>query len=299
VLNSKLSSRSGPANHAEDRLFRVRSADRKLEQIFRPEVVSRQADLRFRALAVKQGLNPDDRWIGGSVDHAWERNGLVFEHFGVPVSGARVLEFGCFVGGTAIVLAALGATVTAVDVDPAIVELATVNAERYGAKDVSFHYVTDTTHLPFRDGEFDVAVCYSVLEYLPPAVFHRVQKEIDRTVRAGGVIFVAGTSNRLWPRETHSRRWFTNYVPRAFDGVLFRSQPPERGLWPWEILRGFGRCENLDLADRGYAFLAARRDRGMARAKYLTLKLAIPILGAFGVWAGLLIPCISVTLKKR
>jgi 2-polyprenyl-3-methyl-5-hydroxy-6-metoxy-1,4-benzoquinol methylase len=298
VPNSKLS-RTHPANHTEDRSFHARSADRKLEKIARLEVVNREADLRFRALALTQGLNPDDRWIGGSVDHAWERNGPVFEHFGVPVSDARVLEFGCFVGGTAIVLAALGATVTAVDVDPAIIELATANAERHGARNVRFHCVTDTTRLPFRDGEFDVAVCYSVLEYLPPAVFHRVQKEIDRTVRGGGVIFVAGTSNRLWPRETHSRRWFTNYVPRVFDGVLFRSQPPERGLWPWEILRGFERCENLDLADRGHAFLSARRARGMARAKYLTLKLSIPMLRAFGVWAGLLTPCISVTLKKR
>jgi hypothetical protein len=37
----------------------------------------------------------------------------------------------------------------------------------------------------------------------------------------------------------------------------------------------------------------------MARAKYLTLKLAIPMLRAFGIWAGLLIPSISITLRKR
>jgi len=105
----------------------------------------------------------------------------------------------------------------------------------------------------------------------------------------------AGTSNRLWPREPHSGRWLTNYVPRAFDSMLFRSRTgPQRGLWPWEILRGFGRCDNLDLADRGHAFLAARRAAGMARAKYLTLKLAIPMLRAFGIWAGLLIPSISI-----
>src|SRR2546425_3825128 len=96
----------------------------ELIQVLDPEIVSREADSRFRALAVKRGLHADNRWIGGSVDHAWERNRPVFEHFGVPVTGASVLEFGCFVGGTAIVLAALGAKVTAVDVDPTIIELA-------------------------------------------------------------------------------------------------------------------------------------------------------------------------------
>ena len=89
VRNSKLS-RTHPANHTEDRSFHARSADRKLEKIARLEVVNREADLRFRALALTQGLNPDDRWIGGSVGHAWERNRPVFEHFGVPVAGARV-----------------------------------------------------------------------------------------------------------------------------------------------------------------------------------------------------------------
>ena len=274
--------------------------DRTFDESFAPEIVNREADVRFKALAIERGLLAENRWVGGSVDHAWKRNRPVLEHFGVPVAGASVLEFGCFVGGTTVVLALLGAKVTAVDVDPSNIELAMVNAERYGAKDVTFHCVADTTRLPFRDGEFDVAVCYSVLEYLPRSILPGVQKEIDRTVRGGGVIFVAGTSNRLWPREPHSGRWLTNYVPRAFDSVLFRSRTgPQRGLWPWEILRGFGRCDNLDLADRGHAFLAARRAAGMARAKYLTLKLAIPMLRAFGIWAGLLIPSISITLRKR
>jgi len=37
----------------------------------------------------------------------------------------------------------------------------------------------------------------------------------------------------------------------------------------------------------------------MGAAKYMALRLGILIGRAFGVWAGLLIPSISVTLKKR
>src|SRR5258705_9252775 len=139
-----------------------------------------------------------------------------------------------------------------------------LNGERYGARNITFRHVTDSTKLPFRDGEFDVAVCYSVLEYVPHDILDGVMREIYRTVRSGGVIFVAGTSNRLWPREIHSGRWFINYVPRAFDGMLFRSHPPSRGLWPWEIRRGFGPSVNLDFTDRGRSFLTARRAPGIA-----------------------------------
>lgn len=264
-----------------------------------PEIVNREADARFRALAVTCHLNPDDRWVGGSVEHAWECSRSVFEHSGVPIAGTSVLEFGCNIGGTAIVLATMGATVEAVDVDCAFVELARINAERYGANTVKFHCLSDTTRLPFQNEEFDVVVCNSVLEYVPHTILQAVQKEIDRTLRRGGVIYVAGTSNRLWPREMHSGRWLTNYVPRSLSDVLFQIKPPERSLWPWEIRRGFRQYENLDLADAGRAFLAARRAMGMARTKYLVLTLAIPTLRAFGVWAGLLMPSMSVTLRKR
>src|SRR5437899_12888259 len=102
-------------------------------EVVTPEIVSREADVHFKALALERGLQAENRWVGGSVDHAWKRNRPVFEHFSVPLSGASVLEFGCFVGGTAIVLAMLGAKVTAVDIDPAKIELAKLNAERYGA----------------------------------------------------------------------------------------------------------------------------------------------------------------------
>jgi SAM-dependent methyltransferase len=261
--------------------------------------MSTEADLRFRVLAIERGLDPGNRWIGGSVDHAWDRNRPVFERFDVPIAGAKVLEFGCYMGGTAILLEAMGAKVAAVDADPAHIELARLNAERYGAANIDFHHVTDATRLPFRDGEFDVAICYSVLEYLPDALLDGVMREIARTVRSGGVIFVAGTSNRLWPREIHSGRWFTNYVPKAFDRILFRSPPLPRGLWPWEIRQGFGRSTNLDLADRGRAFLTARRVRGMGTARYLALRLGIFMGRLAGLWGGLLLPSISVRLRKR
>jgi len=160
----------------------------------------------------------------------------------------------------------LGARVTAVDVDPESLEIASVNAERYGAPAIRFEHVTNLAHLPFRDGEFDAAVCYGVLEYVPHAELGRIKAEVARTVRNGGVIWVGGTSGRLWP---------------------------------WEVGRGFGLCDNLDLLDGGEHFLAAARSRGMSVAKLAVLRLGIPVARTLGVWAGLLLPAMSVRLRKR
>jgi len=250
-------------------------------------------------LAARWGLRPENRWIGGSVEHAWRQTRHVFEHFGLPIEDARVLEVGCYMGGTATVLATLGARVTAVDVDPASLEIARVNAERYGASAIRFEHVTDLAHLPFREGEFDAAVCYGVLEYVPHAKLGRIKAEVARTVRGGGVIWVGGTSGRLWPREVHSRRWLTNYVPRVVDSARAPTRAPQRGLWPWEVRRGFGPCENLDFLDRGERFLAAARGRGMGSAKLAALRLGIPLGRAVGIWTGLLLPAMSVRLRKK
>jgi len=264
-----------------------------------PSVVSKEADARFRALAAARGFRLENRWVGGAVEHAWRQTRHVFEHFGLPIEGARVLELGCYMGGTATVLAVLGARVTAVDVDPESLEIASVNAERYGAPAIRFEHVTNLAYLPFRDGEFDAAVCYGVLEYVPHAELGRIKAEVARTVRNGGVIWVGGTSGRLWPREVHSGRWLTNYLPRIVDGARAPSSALQRGLWPWEVGRGFGLCDNLDLLDGGEHFLAAARSRGMSVAKLAVLRLGIPVARTLGVWAGLLLPAMSVRLRKR
>ena len=264
-----------------------------------PGVVNREADARFRALAADRGLRLENRWVGGAVEHAWRQTRHVFEHFGVPIEGASVLELGCYMGGTATVLAALGARVTAVDVDLTSLEIASANAERYGAETIRFEHVTDLAGLPFRDGEFDVAVCYGVLEYVPHGELGRIKAEVARTVRDDGVIWVGGTSGRLWPREVHSGRWLTNYVPRIVDRAAFLSAGVQRGLWPWEVRQGFGPCDNLDLLDGGERFLAAARSRGMSLPKLAVLRLGIPLGRALGVWAGLLLPAMSVRLRKK
>lgn len=265
-----------------------------------PRIVNSPADREFRALARAQCLDPDDTWVGGYVTYEWSHGRHVIESSGIPIAGAKVLEFGCNVGATSIVLALLGARVKGIDVEPALLGLARLNAARYGVEATTdFLAVEDTRFLPFAEQEFDVIVCNSVLEYVPRSIRRDVQREMDRTLRRGGTVFVSGTSNRLWPKEVHSGRWIVNYIPEAVDRLVSRCPSRQRGMWPWEIRRGWSDYENLDLHDLGRSYLAARRRIGASGTKYAILRWATVTLAALGLWVGLLTPSMAVTLKKR
>lgn len=263
-----------------------------------PTIVNSEADEAFRRCAIELGEDPDSTWVGHYVEYEWNRCRHVFEHAVDDVAQKRALEFGCNLGATAIVLAHLGAQVTAVDIDDRYVELAKLNAKRYGVDDkIQFHHVTDTRDLPFETRSFDLVSCNSVLEYVPKSLLPAVMREVDRVVARGGLIFVGGTSNRLWPKEQHSGRWLINYLPSSVDRRLF-GKSFDRGVFPWKVTRGFGDYTNTDLDHRGEGYLALKARMGASPYKLQVLRAASRALQPLRWSVGLLTPNISVTLRK-
>jgi SAM-dependent methyltransferase len=264
-----------------------------------PTIVDVEADRRFRRIAAAAGKDPDDPWVGGYVDYEWTNGRILIDCFVPDLRHARVLEFGCNVGATAIVLRHQGAGVTAVDIDPGAVALARANADRHGARDIELMLLGQgAAALPFASGGFDLVTCNSVLEYVAPALLGRVVDELDRVLRPGGTILVIGTSNRLAPCEVHSRRWLVNFLPRWVDGVAGDGASRQRGLWPWTIRRSLPGYRDLVLADRGAAYLRARRAIGTAPAKLALLRAAAPAARLFGWSVGMLTPSIFLALGK-
>ena len=94
------------------------------EHLSAPKIVDYAAWERFRRLANEAGLDPDDPWMGGYVSYEWSHARHFFQAYAQRLDGQRVLEFGCNVGASAIVLAKLGATVVGVEKDLRFVELA-------------------------------------------------------------------------------------------------------------------------------------------------------------------------------
>lgn len=261
----------------------------------RPQVSSVLMQEAFEIHARRLGLRPSDQWIGGYVDYEWDHLRHIVATLPVRLAGLKVLEFGCNVGASAILFSHLGAQVTAFDISPDWVELARLNARRYGLQNIDFACVPDSRRLPYADGQFDLVACNSVLEYVEPADLAYVQREIDRVLAPGGMIVLTGTSNRLAPCEVHSRRWLVNYLPRAADRLFGRQL--QRGMSPWAARHGFGpHYDNLDRPGPDGLFARSRLAMGMSR-----LRLA-PVLAAaalFGVGPGLLAPNLSCLLQKR
>jgi SAM-dependent methyltransferase len=96
----------------------------------------------------------------------------------------RVLEVGCGVGTTAIAVAArFGAQLTAVDVDPMMIELAGENVRKAGCADQVRVLQADILNLPFEAGEFDCVLVEAVTMFVdrPQAL-----SEILRVVKPAG-----------------------------------------------------------------------------------------------------------------
>jgi len=263
-----------------------------------PTIVDRDADARLSAL-LRQTFPETHEWEYRYVDHEWSRIRHVFQSQICEISGRRVLEFGCNIGASSIVMAHLGRRIciVACDISETFLTLARLNAARYGVSDaIQFVRLQEGAGLPFGDRTFDVITCNSVLEYVKPADLPYIQRELDRVLRPGGHVVVLGTSNRLWPIEAHSRRWLVNYVPARFD--RFFGHRLERGVWPRQIRSGFGPYEDV-LAELGTEqYMGARNAAQDSWGKRCTLKLAARFCAVFGLSPGFLTPYLFAILRK-
>lgn len=196
------------------------------------------AQKRFETCARALGFDPGHRWVGGYADYEWDHLRVALDAYGVEVADRDVLELGCNVGGSSVVLAALGARLSGVDIDTAFLPVAQANLDRHGLPGVILPVAPDG-RLPFDDGAFDLVVANSVLEYIDPELFDRALDEIHRVLRPGGRLFICGTASRLAWRERHSGKALVNFIPRGLDSLTGR--PLQRGLAPGRLaaaLRG-------------------------------------------------------------
>lgn len=209
---------------------------------------------RFEAAAIAADMDPGDRWVDGYPAYEWDHLRPALRAYAVDVMDREVLELGCNVGGSSVVLAALGARLTGVDIDPLMPPIAAANLERHGLSG-DIRPVTVGASLPFVDGAFDIIIANSVLEYVDPPLLDGTIAELHRVLRPGGRLFICGTASRLALRERHSGRWLVNLLPRAIDRLT--GKPLQRGLPPWRLARSLsGRF--VEVGGAG-AWLSARR----------------------------------------
>lgn len=267
-----------------------------------PTIQEPQSQLAFRRLVTSLGQDPDGLWWGGYVDYEWRHLRHTLSASMGSLAGKSVLELGCNIGASAIVMAAMGAHVTAIDVDTGCVAMAKANVASYGtlAGTASVRHCADTRATGIPSASMDLVLCNSVLEYVASEQFDGICLEIDRVLKPGGSLLVIGTSNRLWPREVHSGEWFLNWMPTAWAKQLSKHGAKwQPGITPWRLLRAFPGYANRDVADGGAAFVAARREIGWPSDRVRVAAAAGKVLAYAGVSLGCLGPNLSVHLEKR
>lgn len=133
-----------------------------------------------------------------------------------PLSGARVLDVGCGGGLLAEALAAAGATVTAIDLAPAMIEVARLHALERGVT-IDYRVASAEALLASGGPPYDLVTCMEMLEHVPdPAALVGC---FARLAKPGGDIFISTINRnaksfalgivaaeyllRLLPRGTH------------------------------------------------------------------------------------------------
>ena len=151
--------------------------------------------------------------IGKRVIHPGGRSstGALLDAAGISGS-SRVLDVGCGVGTTAIAIARrFGASVTAVDIAPLMLERARANLQAAGVTDRVTVKTGDILDLAYPDGAFDVVIAEAVTMFVDrqPAA-----AELARVCAPGGRVLA---TEFLWrqPPTAEAREVFLGQAPRV------------------------------------------------------------------------------------
>jgi ubiquinone/menaquinone biosynthesis C-methylase UbiE len=154
------------------------------------------------------------------------------------VKGKKLLDAGCGFGSYSIYCAQQGATVTAVDISPTMVELAKNEASQAGVQiDFSVQDAANLQDIP--SGTFDMAISSVAACFNVPTFF----KEMARVLKPGGVFCFSdvhpmlGSSKKIGQGEDSARlvdQYFHHGIRKALNVFGKIDRDDEDYEWQWE-----------------------------------------------------------------
>jgi 2-polyprenyl-3-methyl-5-hydroxy-6-metoxy-1,4-benzoquinol methylase len=198
----------------------------------------------FRVL----GDHLKDHYLGGSADYSTEqaRNDLdialyvrlaqaqtVFAPWLEQHDGIRdksILEIGCGAGSSTAILGMHSRSVQALDIASNPMEVARLRCDLLGITNVDFT-LTDPDWLtmqrwPVDPAEYDVVVCYALLEHLTLAERLNLLEYIWKRIPENGQLVIYETPNRLCYYDWHSSHLnFAQILPDDLAAYYYRKSP--------------------------------------------------------------------------
>lgn len=128
----------------------------------------------------------------------------------------EALDFGCGTGNLTRHLLECGCIVTAADVTPTFVSMASA----LDSNRTKPHVLNGRDLNEFRDGQFDVTATYSVLHHIPDYLL--AVRELVRVTKPGGIIVI--------DHEASSSYWSANSIMEELETLTRLKRP-----WTWYL----------------------------------------------------------------
>ncbi|MDD5362922.1 MAG: class I SAM-dependent methyltransferase [Ignavibacteria bacterium] len=118
----------------------------------------------------------------------------------------NVLIFGTGLGGTTVACAMnIGnGKVYGVDISSDAIDKTRIKAEAYGVSEkIELYSADDTYPLKYDDNFFDITIAADVIEHIK-SERKKYIKEIYRVTKKGGILYITGTPNLIYPKDMHT-----------------------------------------------------------------------------------------------
>jgi 2-polyprenyl-6-hydroxyphenyl methylase / 3-demethylubiquinone-9 3-methyltransferase len=146
------------------------------------------------------------------------------------LQGRRVVDVGCGGGLMAEALQRAGARVTAVDLAPAMIEVAKLHALE-GGLSIDYRVASSTDLLATEAGSFDVVTCMEMIEHVPDP--DRTLAELGALLRPGGSLFVSTINRtaRAFALAIVGAEYVAGMLPRGTHEFERLIRPSELARW--------------------------------------------------------------------